>query len=143
MTGMLSLVVAALLWMPATHAVAGDETVARLFVRVNDARAERGLTPLRRSAVLDEAARENTRRMARERRLRHSPATRLRRLGAARVAENVGMAADVETLHRLLMASRPHRANLLGPYDSLGVFAERGRDGLIYATFVFAARVRD
>ena len=141
---MLWVAMAALLLMaPTTAAVDDEEAAARLLSLVNAARAERGLAPVCPDPLLEEAARENTQRMVRERRLRHSSAARLRRLGAGGVAENVGFAADPDTLHRLLLASRGHRANLLGPFNRIGIVAARGRDGLLYATFVFASGARE
>lgn len=113
------------------------DEAARLLALANAARAEARLPPLRREPTLDEVARANTRHMARNLRPRHTDEGVLQRLGPA-AAENVGAAASADELHRLLLASRPHRTNLLGPYDAVGIAAERGRDGRLYATLVFA-----
>lgn len=119
-----------------------DPAASRLLELANAARAAERLAPLQWDARLEEVARANTARMVHARRLRHTDVHTLRRLPVAAAAENVGAASDADTLHGLLLASRRHRASVLGPYDLVGIASGRGRDGRLYATFVFAATRR-
>jgi uncharacterized protein YkwD len=134
--------------LPRTGPVA-DATLgaaeARLLDLVNAARRERSLRPLERLEVLDEAARRNSRRMARRERLQHTDPAVLERvpLRWTALAENVGCAADVDRVHTLMMRSQGHRGNLLRrDFDTIGIAVGRGPDGQVYVTEVFAATTR-
>lgn len=65
----------------------------------------------------------------------------LRRLNASRLGENVAVADSVDEIHRLFMASTPHRDNILKPeFRLLGVGAVRATDGNLYLTEDFVTR---
>lgn len=53
------------------------------------------------------------------------------------IGENVGEGYDVDALNAALWASAPHRANILGAYDRVGVGVVVGGDGAIWVTFDF------
>jgi uncharacterized protein YkwD len=118
---------------------------ARLLTLVNQERGERSLRLLERLEVLDDVARRNSRRMARRERMQHSDRAELRRAAIpwTALAENVGYAADVDRVHALMMRSQGHRENLLRrDFDTIGIAVERGPNGRVYVTEVFAARKR-
>jgi hypothetical protein len=54
-----------------------------------------------------------------------------------RIGENVGVGFDVDGLNQALWNSAPHRDNILGPYDRVGIGAVSGGDGAIWVTFDF------
>ena len=101
--------------VPATSAQA-SETVAhevRFVDSLNVERANRGLARLKVASDLTEVARQHSAVMARGEHLHHNPnlagdVTRWQRL-----AENVGRGPSVASLHRALMDSPGHRANIL------------------------------
>ncbi|HET9182647.1 MAG TPA: CAP domain-containing protein [Candidatus Angelobacter sp.] len=113
---------------------------------VNAARAEAGLSSLRWDSSLANAAREHTQLMIEHGELSHQFAGEPplpQRAGAAgahfnSVAENVAYAGSVPELHKDLMHSPHHRANILDPKsNAIGIgFAER--DGELYVTEDFA-----
>jgi hypothetical protein len=56
-------------------------------------------------------------------------------LDAQTLGENVAMNADVDDMHRRLMASPHHRDNILdGRFSQLGVGVAVGKDGVLFAT---------
>jgi uncharacterized protein YkwD len=75
--------------------------------------------------------------MAEEGRLYHSTGLRSICCWSA-IAENVGYGPDVVTVHRALMQSAPHRANLLARgMRGLGVGIETDADRRVWVTQVF------
>lgn len=99
--------------------------------------------PLTRLDALDVPARLNTEQMARAREVRHGMPGNLSRVTIAwrTIGENVGAADSVEEVHRLMMASRRHRQNILQPaFDAIGLAVARGDDGRVYVTEVFIGR---
>ena len=105
---------------PPLAAPAGDPDVsdaAQLLVLVNNERVIAGLSPLTLSNVAVEVAESWSQHMAATGELAHndlwfSTSTR-QRAGAGVVGETVALNASVEDAHRRLMASPPHRANIL------------------------------
>jgi uncharacterized protein YkwD len=54
-----------------------------------------------------------------------------------KIGENVGMGADVDSVHQALMASSPHRRNMLdGAFDLVGIGVVRSGSG-IWMSMVF------
>lgn len=120
---------------------ATEETGAeqQLIDLVNQERRQRGLAELAHEPKLTLAARQHAQRMAEREELSHQfsgePALRQRvaqtDLRFRAVAENVGYADSVERVHRTLMKSPGHRANILDPdYNSVGVGVARKGDYL-------------
>ncbi|MEO6119894.1 MAG: CAP domain-containing protein [Terriglobales bacterium] len=118
----------------------------RIFKLVNQARADRGLEPLKWNRKLGEAAAEHLVKMIEKRQLSHrfpgEPALSDRiaatglRFNAS--AENVGYATDWEDLHPGWMRSAGHRANILSAaYDEVGIAVALGPNGY-YAVQNFA-----
>ena len=117
----------------------------RLFERVNDERAERGLRPLEWSQAAAAAARTWSARLGRSGRLAHSTESwRTDRIaGHERIsvsAENVfyggGPRARFGRAHRSWMQSDLHRRNLLHrQYDAVGI-GVRCANGVLWATLI-------
>lgn len=55
-----------------------------------------------------------------------------------KVAENVGKASSTQALHDAWMRSAVHKANILGPYDKVGVGIVR-KGNVVYGTLIFFA----
>ena len=109
---------------------------ARLVDKINTARANHGLRPLRISPELMAAARSHTVAMAGARTLFHTASFSGICCWSA-IAENVGRGSTVGVVHRALMQSAPHRANLLNPrmrHVGVGVVSSGGQ---LWVTEVF------
>jgi uncharacterized protein YkwD len=111
------------------------EAIARM---INNARASEGVSKLTRDARLDKVALEHAEAMLKARSLGHDVGDgmvkdRVEAIGLSPrvIGENVARAETPERAHRAIWASPSHRGNLLEPrYDSMGVGAVRGPDGL-------------
>jgi uncharacterized protein YkwD len=118
----------------------------QLLDLVNAERTKAGLSPLQWNDHLAEAARIHTKKIAAKGELSHQfpgeagLSERAGKAGAhfSSVAENVAYAGDVGSLHRGLMNSPHHRANILNPdSNAIGIaFAQRGNE--LYVTQDFA-----
>jgi uncharacterized protein YkwD len=143
-TAALAMVAAALLTAvtisaPGADAATGirlNEREARLVRLTNHARLEHGLPRLHVRADLVRHARRHTRAMIADDRLYHSPD--LASLCCWRyLGENVGYGPTVRAVHRALLASGGHRANILDRgYRHLGVGVVR-TDGRVWVTEIF------
>jgi uncharacterized protein YkwD len=132
--------------------------VARLLARHNRERERAGRPPLELDERLSAAARVQARDCARRNRMSHrggdgsGPGDRIGREGLAwsRCAENAAKqprppagwpGGDPRTPEWAMdgwMASRGHRANLLGPYTRMGAAFADGTDGTRYWVVDFA-----
>lgn len=151
-SGAAALLVAALLLVPLTPVTSGETpphaASERQFVSLmNASRTAMGRSPLHTSPDVATVARAWARRMASDGDLRHNPhvaeqvPVQWRRWG-----ENVGWASNgahdarssvVSRMHRAFMDSDGHRANILGPYNQVGVGVAVDGDGTMWATMVF------
>ncbi|MDQ1488811.1 MAG: hypothetical protein QOD57_1809 [Actinomycetota bacterium] len=118
---------------------------ARIVDLINRDRAAAGLAPLRGDAGVRGVADRWSRQMALAGGLQHNHGylcrAALERFGAAGVGENVAVGSSLEEIHRHLMQSAPHRANVLDPgYQLVGVGAVRTPGGLLYVTEDFLRR---
>ena len=110
-----------------------------LWLRIQNARAARGLQRLTRSIPMTRAARQHAGELARGEPFGHqtSSGNALDRLtahgvAASRATENVAAAAHVAEAHAALMASPAHRANLLDEgvdHGAVGVVLQRDARG--------------
>jgi uncharacterized protein YkwD len=114
-----------------------ERTMARL---INRSRRSHGLSALKISWKLSDAAHRHSVRMAREGRLYHSCLTCvMNRSGVDwRIAgENVGYGAPLREIHRSMMRSSPHRYNILrAGYRRIGPGVVK-RGGRYWVTEVF------
>jgi uncharacterized protein YkwD len=130
-----AVLVACLIWIslssasPAQNASGVEQ---QLFEAVNHERALRGLVTLRWDRELASAARNHAIEMARQNALSHqfpgepNLPTRVRQAGAhySWLSEDVDQGQNAASIHRQLMASPLHRANLLDTdMDSAGIGA--------------------
>lgn len=114
----------------------------RLRALINETRAARGLAPLVANPVLDASAREHSVKLARRQDLFHRSSREFRKLKVdwIRVGENVGTAGDVDEMHRHMLASPLHRANVLGPFTDVGIGIERDKRNRLWITELFVAQ---
>jgi len=133
----------AFLGLVTPHADADDAADERaLYDATNADRANAGLGALSYDAAASGVARDWSRSMAASRTLAHNPnlaqqvdsrvTTQWTRLG-----ENVAYGPSVAAIEQAFMNSSGHRANILGPYNRVGVGTARSSDGTLWATVVF------
>ena len=131
-----ALVAASLTLVGVAPASATTSREARMLNKINNARAAHGLVPLKASPDLMSAARSHTTSMAGSRTLFHTASFSSLCCWEA-IAENVGYGFSVRGLHRQLMRSAPHRANILNPrMRQVGVGIVE-RNGALWVTEVF------
>ncbi len=61
----------------------------------------------------------------------------------SRIGENVGFGPNVAALEQAFMNSAPHRANILGDYNRVGVGATRDSKGTLWVVVDFLKGPRD
>jgi len=132
--------------------VVADPQAERLLLEMaNQARARAGLAPLRMDEGLAEAAREHALEQAEQQRISHQLpgepglAQRLSKstaLHLQRGGENVASAGSVSQAHQSLMASPPHRENLLDPSFNVAGFGVVRSGHLLYVTQDFGRGVK-
>lgn len=112
-----------------------------LLDKANSDRARSGLPPLKMDSGLVRAAREHAAVMAAQKHISHrfsgepSPSDRIATvsdLHFERTGENVAVAPNVEDAHDALMASPPHRDNLLSPKFNVAGFGVFRQGHMIY-----------
>ena len=106
-----------------------------VHVMINEARAAAGMRPLTLSDRLSRMAHRHSKQMANIGGLFHSCLT-CQISAFRRLAENVGYGADRYAVQGQLMASPPHRANILGKFRRVGVGVVR-QGGLAWVTQIF------
>lgn len=118
------------------------EAEQELFERLNSIRAQNGLSALTRDPLLDQVAIEWTEVMAPKGSLSHRTDLRAQveqRVTTEwmRIGENVGWGPSAEWLHQAFYDSPPHRANMLGAYNRVGIGALVESDGDVWVTVNF------
>ncbi len=146
----LAVVLATLLTSSAQPAEAATRSVRAerlLTEKVNTARNQHNLRPLRAKAQVRGVAREWSGRMANRNVLAHNPRYATQITGSwQRAGENVGYISGtgasvrqlVSGVHRLLMRSPGHRANILGRYNRVGIGVRFDAAGRLWVTQNFA-----
>lgn len=126
---------------PAGADTGGDEM--DFAARVNQLRSAKGLASLAVKGELSDVARAWSSRLAGGGALSHNPSLSSQvPSNWRRVAENVGVGADVAQVFDALAASPVHYNNMVdGGFDSLGVGVMRAGDGRLFATMTFMATV--
>lgn len=127
------------LQFPTNLAIEPDAAAeVRMLQRINSARADVGVSPIRMDPVLQEAARQHSRDMYERHYFSHqtpdgkSPYDRLRDLKFRFVTagENIAFAPDGDQAWDSLFHSPDHRANILNPdFRCVGIGAYRGQGG--------------
>jgi uncharacterized protein YkwD len=114
-----------------------SEDGQRSFDLINHERGARGVHHLVNDADLNATAQAWADHMVAVNRLYHS--TLRIPPGATRVAENVGYAGSVDSIHGRLMASTGHRNNILDArMTRVGIGATTGPDGRVWIVQLFA-----
>ena len=126
---------------PRTGAYAPDAQTAAaeqvLLDQVNRERAAAGLAPASGDPVLADLARAQAQRMRDAGRGFHNERLHVEIPRPWRAyAENVAWGSSLAEVERLLVGSSPHRANILGSYDRVGVGVASGVD-MVYVSQVF------
>jgi len=98
-------------------AASADES--RLVDLSNGVRASAGVPALAVDGTLSAVARSWAATMAAAGTISHNPTLGTQLTGWTKIAENVGMGPDLDTVHRALVASPPHYANLTDPQLTL------------------------
>jgi uncharacterized protein YkwD len=113
---------------------------AQLAAMINRTRSARGLPSLAVRDDLVRMAHRHSAKMARRRYLFHTGCLSCRFPSGTwnALAENVGMGGSLRGVHRLMMRSAGHRANLLGGYNAVGVGVVR-KGGRFWVTEIFFA----
>jgi len=127
------------LQFPADLAVQADPPGEdRMLQKLNQARAQVGLSPLRSDPLLQQAARGHSQDMYQRRYFSHrtpdgkTPYDRLHdlRFHYVTAGENLAFAPDVDQAWESLMNSPDHRANILNPdFRCVGIGAYKGLNG--------------
>jgi uncharacterized protein YkwD len=121
-----------------------------LLDKANADRASSGLPPLKMDEGLVRAARGHAATMAAQKRISHqfsgepSPSDRITavsNLHLERMGENVAVAPNIEDAHEALMASPPHRDNLLSPKFNVAGFGVIRQGHMLYVAQDFALSV--
>ena len=132
--GVAGVVFAFLLVSAAPAAQAATTAERSVHVMINEARAASGVGSLNLSDRLSRIAHRHSKAMANSGGLFHSC---LCGIGGHRLGENVGFGADRESVQQQLMASPPHRANILGSkFRRVGVGVVR-QGGRTWVTQIF------
>ncbi len=141
LAGALVLLLGITAFVAATPAGATDTaSEAALVNAVNSVRTSKGRAPLGVHPVLVAKARNWAARMAAARSLSHSRLSDGITVSWTKLAENVGSAGDATAVHRALVASPAHYANIVDPaFRWVGIGAVRGADGILYVAQEFMA----
>jgi uncharacterized protein YkwD len=110
----------------------------KLFHKINTARKNHGLKTLDLSAKISKMARNHSEKMAKQGKLFHSCLScKFQGWNWHALAENVATGPGVKAVHKKLMKSPSHRANILGSqYHKVGVGIVK-RKGKLWVTEIF------
>jgi uncharacterized protein YkwD len=143
LTALLTIALFVALVPAAANAYAGTPAQAEsdFLNRLNATRASSGLAPLALNPALSDYARAWSAHMAGAGGISHDPNLAAETAAVIpdwqRAGENVGSGGDVASLHQAFYDSAPHRANMLGAYNQVGIGVVV-TNGTIYVTFRFA-----
>jgi uncharacterized protein YkwD len=121
-----------------------------LLNKANSDRARAGLPPLKVDAGLIRAARAHAAEMAAQKHISHqfsgepSPSDRVAALSSLhleRTGENVAVAPNIDDAHDALMASPPHRDNLLSPKFNVAGFGVFRQGHMLYVAQDFGLSI--
>jgi hypothetical protein len=123
--------------LPASAASASTSTVdleRDFHALVNVERAKAGLHSLDVRSDIVTVARGHSATMAREWRLYHNPTYTTQITGWQRISENVGYGPSVRAIHRALMESPGHRANIMDDRVTQVGIGVTVKDGRVWVT---------
>ncbi|HWH28112.1 MAG TPA: CAP domain-containing protein [Mycobacteriales bacterium] len=119
---------------PAAAEGSSDSTMLSLL---NHERTSRGLAALQSASDLVQVAAAHSAEMAGRNSLYHNSTLSSDVKGWVSLAENVGYGSTAEGIHKALMNSAGHRANILGTFSQIGVATVRDGSGRLWVTQVF------
>ncbi len=126
-------------------ATAASTSAEKQFVSlINTERTKRGLAPLSVNSGLTSVARRWTDTMVSKSRGCPSGLAHNRNYteqvprGWTRIGENVGCGGSVTSVHKALMKSKGHRANILGEFNQVGIGVTVDSRGSVWITQNFA-----
>lgn len=126
-------------------AIAAESSAEDQFVTLaNKERTKRGLDPLTVNSKLGDLASDWTDTMVSRSKgcpggLSHNPDYIDDAPGGwTRIGENVGCGGSVKSVHKALMKSKGHRANILGDFNQVGIGVEVDSRGSVWITQIFA-----
>ncbi|MCC5947263.1 MAG: hypothetical protein JJT89_02300 [Nitriliruptoraceae bacterium] len=121
-----------------------DADAERALTRMtNGERTSRDRAALARRKALDQVARKHAHTMCSRSNLHHNPKLGQQVTNWRRVGENVGRGTSPTQIHRALMNSKGHRANILHrEYREIGLGAVRDRNGRLWIVEVFRTPAR-
>lgn len=132
--------VALLTVIPAPRASALSAAGNRVFSLINQSRSSAGLAPLTHDSGLSAIAQAHAQNMAAQGRLFHNAAFASKAEPWKAWGENVGTGADADSVHRGLMGSPSHRANILSrSFNLVGIGAVQA-SGKLWVVQDFIAR---
>ena len=132
------LVVAGVLLSSSVAEASAASEASTFEARINAERQAAGLPGYAVAADLQALACRHAQRMADRHDYFHNPNLGSEVGGWSMLGENVGFGPTVDDLHRALMASPSHRANILRrDFTQVGVGTVRGTDGQLYVVQVF------
>ena len=125
-----------------TPAYAVTDSDAGLFEATNAERVRYGRPPLTHDPGLSSIARSWTAKMLKAGVVSHNPnlanEVRSQVIPTYRwLGDNVGNGSSVNQVQSLFLQSAPHRANILGDYNRLGIGVLRAENGQIWVTAIF------
>jgi uncharacterized protein YkwD len=132
--------VALLTVIPAPRASALSAAGSRALALINQSRSSAGLAPLALDSGLSSIAQAHAQNMASQGRLFHNNSFASKAQPWSAWGENVGSGADADTIHRGLMGSSSHRANILSrTFNLVGIGAVQA-SGKLWVVQDFVAR---
>ena len=132
-----ALAAAGILLVLATACLSQDEQTG--MVLLNNYRTSQGVPQLSYHQGLQDKAKYWANKLAADGRLAHSNLASGAPGGWSALGENVAVAASAERATNALVASPPHRANIVSTkFTHMGVGSATGRDGRVYLVQVFA-----
>jgi len=113
-----------------------------LFAATNQSRAANGLPPLQYDPWASNVANNWANWLAGTQVLQHNPnlVSQIETQAApdwTRIGENVGFGPSVASLENAFMNSPPHRSNILGQYNRVGIGATRDTNGTLWVVVDF------
>lgn len=120
-----------------TAAANAGDAAGELLAATNAARAAAGLRALTPASDLMGLAASHAAAEAAAHQIFHDPALESHVCCWSSIGENDGVGPSASVIEAALMASAPHRANILGGFTQVGIGAVVGSDGQLYIDEIF------
>ena len=137
LVGSLALLVGSYIVTPAPAEALTASQDAEMLSLINGERSSAGLAPLTEYWDIEDDAQAQTARQIAAGTIFHTEDLAGVTSGWQALGENVGVGPSMSRLHDAFMASPGHRANVLGNYNYIGLFADQDSVGQTYITIIF------